>query len=135
MRPVAHCEPQRRLGEGPQRAELLQKELRIFTFGDLLGHYPFRYEDRTRFYSVAETNETMPYVQLKGKIESIGIEGSARKKRLVANFTDGTNLNGKHVEKLEGSQRLVRRGRGQLCVRPARQLAAVDGGRVSERRR
>ena len=51
-------------GVGPQRAALLQKELNIFTFGDLLGHYPFRYEDRTRFYTVAETNETMPFVQL-----------------------------------------------------------------------
>jgi ATP-dependent DNA helicase RecG len=79
-------------GVGPQRAELLQKELGIFTFGDLLGHYPFRYEDRTRFFSVAETNETMPYVQVKGKIESIGIEGAARKKRLVAEFSDGTGM-------------------------------------------
>ncbi len=77
-------------GVGPQRAALLQKELNIFTFGDLLGHYPFRYEDRTRFYSVAETHENMPYVQLKGKISSIGIEGGKWKKRLVADFTDGT---------------------------------------------
>ena len=77
-------------GVGPQRAELLHQELRIFTFGDLLGHYPFRYEDRTRFFSAAETNETMPYVQLKGKIVSIGLEGGGRKKRLVADFADGT---------------------------------------------
>ena len=77
-------------GVGPLRAESLQKELGIFTFGDMLGHYPFRYEDRTRFFTVAETNETIPYVQLKGKIESIGIEGAARKKRLVAHFSDGT---------------------------------------------
>ncbi|MFM7485748.1 MAG: hypothetical protein ACKO13_02395, partial [Cytophagales bacterium] len=39
-------------GVGPQRAALLQKELNIFTFGDLIQHYPFRYEDRTRFYRV-----------------------------------------------------------------------------------
>jgi ATP-dependent DNA helicase RecG len=77
-------------GVGPQRAALLQKELYIFTFGDLLGHYPFRYEDRTRFYTVAETNETMPFVQLKGKITSLGMVGAARKKRLVATFTDST---------------------------------------------
>jgi ATP-dependent DNA helicase RecG len=77
-------------GVGPQRAALLQKELNIFTFGDLLGHYPFRYEDRTRFYTVAETNETMPFVQLKGKITSLGMVGAARKKRLVATFTDST---------------------------------------------
>jgi ATP-dependent DNA helicase RecG len=77
-------------GVGPQRAALLQKELNIFTFGDLLGHYPFRYEDRTRFYSVAETHESMPYVQIKGKISSMELAGVGRKKRLVANFTDGT---------------------------------------------
>ena len=77
-------------GVGPQRAALLQKELNIFTFGDLLGHYPFRYEDRTKFYTVAETHENMPFVQLKGKITSIGLVGAARKKRLVAVFTDGT---------------------------------------------
>lgn len=77
-------------GVGPQRAALLQKELSIFTFGDLLGHYPFRYEDRTRFYTVAETHETMPFVQLKGKITSLGMVGAARKKRLVATFTDST---------------------------------------------
>jgi ATP-dependent DNA helicase RecG len=77
-------------GVGPQRAALLQKELNIFTFGDLLGHYPFRYEDRTRFYTVAETHEAMPFVQLKGKITSLGMAGAARKKRLVATFTDGT---------------------------------------------
>lgn len=77
-------------GVGPQRAALLQKELNIFTFGDLLGHYPFRYEDRTRFYTIAETHEAMPYVQLKGTITKLEIVGAARKKRLVANFTDTT---------------------------------------------
>ena len=77
-------------GVGPQRATLLQKELNIFTFGDLLGHYPFRYEDRTRFYSVAEVNESMPYVQLKGEITKLEMVGAVRKKRLVANFTDSS---------------------------------------------
>jgi ATP-dependent DNA helicase RecG len=77
-------------GVGPQRAALLQKELNIFTFGDLFGHYPFRYEDRTRFYTVAETHEAMPYVQLKGKITKLEMVGAARKKRLVASFTDAT---------------------------------------------
>ena len=77
-------------GVGPQRAALLQKELNIFTFGDLLGHYPFRYEDRTRFYTVAETHEAMPYVQLKGKITKVDMIGVAHKKRLVAHFTDAT---------------------------------------------
>ncbi|MBL7848001.1 MAG: ATP-dependent DNA helicase RecG [Cyclobacteriaceae bacterium] len=77
-------------GVGPQRATLLQKELKIFTFGDLLQHYPFRYEDRTRFYTVREVNEEMPYVQLKGRITRFETVGSAYKKRLVGHFADDT---------------------------------------------
>lgn len=76
-------------GVGPQRAALLQKELKIFTYGDLIQHYPFRYEDRTRFYSIAEINETMPYVQIKGKIMEFETLGAGNKKRLVGYFTDG----------------------------------------------
>jgi ATP-dependent DNA helicase RecG len=75
-------------GIGPQRAELLKKELSIFVLSDLLSHYPFRYVDRTRFYSVREVNEELPYVQLKGKIARIEIKGAARQKRLVATFRD-----------------------------------------------
>lgn len=77
-------------GVGPQRAALLNKELQIFSFGDLIQHYPFRYEDRSRFYTVREVHEDMPYVQVKGKIISKSLAGSGRKKRLVASFTDGT---------------------------------------------
>ena len=75
---------------GPLRASLLQKELKIFTFGDLLQHYPFRYEDRTKFYAVKEVMDEMPFVQLVGKITSLGIEGGGFKKRLVGRFSDGT---------------------------------------------
>ena len=77
-------------GVGPQRAALLQKELEIFTFGDLLQHYPFRYEDRTKFYSIKEVTEEMPYVQIVGKITRMEIVGGGFKKRLVGQFTDGT---------------------------------------------
>lgn len=77
-------------GVGPHRAELIQKELRLFTFGDFIQHYPFRYEDRTKFYQVLEVNETMPYVQLKGKISHREVIGKGFKKRLTALFTDET---------------------------------------------
>ncbi len=75
-------------GVGPQRAALLQKELKLFTFGDLIQHYPFRYEDRTRFFSISEVNELMPYVQIKGKITDIELIGDKFKRRLVAYFED-----------------------------------------------
>jgi ATP-dependent DNA helicase RecG len=76
-------------GVGPQRAALLQKELKLFTFGDLIQHYPFRYEDRTKFYSISEINELMPYVQIKGKITDMEMIGAKQKKRMVGYFTDG----------------------------------------------
>jgi ATP-dependent DNA helicase RecG len=75
-------------GVGPQRAALLNKELNIFTFGDLIQHYPFRYEDRTKFYKVREANELMPYIQLKGKILRFEMIGGHRAKRLVGYFAD-----------------------------------------------
>jgi len=78
-------------GVGPQRSVLLKKELNIHSFGDLIQYYPFRHEDRTQFYSVGEVNESMPYVQIKGKIlrfEMIG--GGRKKKRLVAHFADAS---------------------------------------------
>ena len=77
-------------GIGPQRALLLNKELSIFTFGDLIQHFPFRYEDRTKFYSVREINDEMHYVQLKGHVKSKELVGTGFKKRLVAHFTDST---------------------------------------------
>ena len=46
-------------GIGPQKADVLKTELRIFTFGDLLFHFPYRYVDRTQFYTVADFNEEM----------------------------------------------------------------------------
>ncbi|MDR0688118.1 MAG: ATP-dependent DNA helicase RecG [Prevotellaceae bacterium] len=76
-------------GVGPKRAELLQKELNISTFGDLLYHFPFRYVDKTRIYAVCEVSEDLPYVLLKGKIVGFR-EITTTQKRLIALFTDGT---------------------------------------------
>ncbi len=77
-------------GVGPQRAALLNKELEIFTYADLIQHYPFRYEDRTQFHEIAQVNENMPFIQIKGVIRHIETIGMGRKKRLVAYLKDGT---------------------------------------------
>lgn len=79
-------------GVGPQRASLLNKELSIFTFGDLVQHYPFRYEDRTKFYKINEITDEMSLVQVKGKILKKELTGAARKKRLIIKFGDETGL-------------------------------------------
>ena len=77
-------------GLGPQRAELLNTELGIFTYGDLIQYYPFRYDDRTRFYTISELDESMPSAQIRGRLRDWMIEGEGPKKRIIGNFTDGT---------------------------------------------
>lgn len=80
-------------GVGPKRAEVLQKELGIFKFVDLLFYFPFRYVDRTKFYRINEINPDMQYVQLKGKIVTIEtIQGKGRNQRLSATFSDGQGV-------------------------------------------
>ncbi len=79
-------------GVGTQRADILKKELHIFTYGDLLSHYPFRYIDRTKFYTVSEISESLQYVQLRGKIIHYEVIGEKRGKRLVAKFRDATGI-------------------------------------------
>ncbi len=75
-------------GVGPERADVLKKEAQIFTFGDLLKLYPYRYIDRTQFYSTQHIDNTQTYIQLKGKIRDIREIGNGRGKRLTAIFYD-----------------------------------------------
>ena len=59
-------------GVGPQKAALIGKEMGLFTYGDLIQHYPFRYEDRTQFHTIESVHADMPFVQIKGRITKIG---------------------------------------------------------------
>jgi ATP-dependent DNA helicase RecG len=77
-------------GVGPKKAELLEKELGIQTFYDLLYFFPYKYIDRSRIYSIKEIDSTQTFIQLKGKITHFRMEGQRYKQRLVAVFTDGT---------------------------------------------
>ena len=77
-------------GVGPQKAALIGKELALFTYGDLIQHYPFRYEDRTKFQKISEVHADMPFIQIKGRITKLDTVGELRKKRLVARFSDDT---------------------------------------------
>ena len=76
-------------GVGSTRAEVLQKELGIFCFADLINHYPFRYVDRSKFYKICEIETDTSYIQLKGRIKHIEEVVALKKKRLVASFSDG----------------------------------------------
>ena len=53
-------------GVGPQRGELLRKELGIHRYEDLINLYPNRYMDRTRYYKINELQKTESEVQIIG---------------------------------------------------------------------
>jgi ATP-dependent DNA helicase RecG len=77
-------------GVGPQKALILQEELGIFTFQDLLFHFPYRYQDRTIFHQISLIRPEDNYVQLKGRFTHISESGSGRHKKLHCQFTDGS---------------------------------------------
>lgn len=80
-------------GVGPQRKEILSKELGISTWRDLIENFPYKYVDRSRIYTIRELSSDMPFVQIKGKVLSYEeFEMSARKKRVVGHFSDGTGV-------------------------------------------
>ena len=75
-------------GVGSKRAEILQKELNIFTWNDLIHHFPFRYVDKSKFYRIEEINEDTQYIQIKGVLKSMQLIGANRKRRLQGTFED-----------------------------------------------
>ena len=75
-------------GVGPVRAALLQKELAIFTYRDLLLHFPFRYVDKSNYTKIATIHSEDVYVLLKGRITRMETVGQAQSSRLVATLQD-----------------------------------------------
>ncbi|NCC99116.1 MAG: ATP-dependent DNA helicase RecG [Bacteroidia bacterium] len=76
-------------GMGPKRAELLNKELEIYTLDDLVHYFPYKYIDRSRFYQISEIDSTAAYIQIKGQILGFKEAGQGRSHRMIALFTDG----------------------------------------------
>jgi len=77
-------------GVGPNRADLLRKEVGIFTYQDLLHFFPNRYIDRTRYYKINELQQNNAEMQIIGKLTHIKTVEQNKRKRLVATFTDET---------------------------------------------
>jgi ATP-dependent DNA helicase RecG len=77
-------------GVGPVKAAILNKEISVFTYADLIQRYPFRHEDRTQFHEIADITADMPYIQLKGKVKFIETVGEGSKERFIAYLRDGT---------------------------------------------
>lgn len=77
---------------GPQRAEVLKKDLNIFVYKDLLQHFPYRYVDRSKIITIREIRDDLPFVQLRGVVDSLEITGTKSAKRLVVMFRDSTGI-------------------------------------------
>ena len=77
-------------GVGPNRADLLRKEVGIHTYQDLLNFFPNRYLDKTRFYKINELQRNTSEVQVVGKIVHLRTVEQKQGKRLVADFIDDT---------------------------------------------
>jgi ATP-dependent DNA helicase RecG len=77
-------------GVGPLKADLLKKELNIFSFGDLLEHYPIRHIDKTAVNKIADINTATDFIQLAGVVDDFAVMGDKRSKRLVAHLRDSS---------------------------------------------
>lgn len=77
-------------GVGPQRAKLLEEEVGIKTYADLLDYFPFRYIDRTKFHKIKDLQDSSAEVQIVGVITELRMLSQKRGKRLVASFEDKT---------------------------------------------
>jgi len=79
-------------GVGPFRADMLKKELNIFTFNDLLEHFPYRHVDKTKINLISDISPQTEFIQVAGKLVSKEILGEKRGKRLVAKLRDASGL-------------------------------------------
>jgi ATP-dependent DNA helicase RecG len=77
-------------GVGPQRADLLKKELNIFTFDDLLNHFPYRHIDKTKIDLIATITPQTEFIQIAAVLISYEVIGQKAGKRLVAQVRDKT---------------------------------------------
>ncbi len=77
-------------GISTQRAALISSELGVFTCNDLLNYFPFRYIDKTKFYTINELQPSSAEVQIVGKVVHVKSVAQKRGSRLVATFQDTT---------------------------------------------
>jgi len=79
-------------GVGAKRAVLLNKDLGILSYEDLLYHFPYKYVDKSKLYSINELSAQLAYVQVKGRVTNIELIGEKRSERLHVSFTDGAGI-------------------------------------------
>lgn len=97
------------------RAELLQKELGIFIFSDLLDHFPYRHVDRTRVQLIRDIRPETDYLQVAGRIAAVEVLGFKQSRRLVAELRDASGtLELVWFQGINGVQKLVKVGEEYL---------------------
>ncbi|MDR3218853.1 MAG: ATP-dependent DNA helicase RecG [Dysgonamonadaceae bacterium] len=98
-------------GIGPKKADVLKKEIEVASWEDILYYFPFKYIDRSKIFTISEVlkicrygsephlkgiatrisnDNSMPYIQLKGKLRYYETVGEGHKRRLTAEFYDAT---------------------------------------------
>jgi ATP-dependent DNA helicase RecG len=88
---------------------ILQKNLEIYTIGDLIKHYPFRYEDRTIINEIRDLHLGSNFAQIKGEFHRFDIIGEGRTKRLVGQFTDKSGtIEVVWFQKIDSLQRVLK---------------------------
>ena len=75
-------------GVGPKRATILNKELGVYKFSDLIEYFPYRYEDRTLFVKINKITPSLGYVNFIGRVVSHKTVGYKNNKRLVVKIKD-----------------------------------------------
>lgn len=75
---------------GPFRGDILKKDLQIFTFNDLMNHFPFRHIDKTNVATISDINYETEYIQVVGRLLFYEVVGTGKGKRLIAIVKDKT---------------------------------------------
>ena len=77
-------------GVGEKKAKVLNKELNITTYRDLISYYPYRYVDKSNFVQIKDIQSEEVFIQIRGKVIGMEIIGIGAKARLSVNFADQT---------------------------------------------
>ncbi len=72
------------------RGDLLKKEVGIYTFEDLLNHFPHRHIDKTKITPILDIDPEADFVQVAGKLLFLETIGDNRAKRLVGQLQDNS---------------------------------------------
>ncbi|GAA4313546.1 ATP-dependent DNA helicase RecG [Compostibacter hankyongensis] len=75
---------------GPQRGDLLKKELNLYTFRDLLELFPYRYIDKSVICPIRDITPHTDFIQVAGVLSDVELLGERRGRRLTATLKDDT---------------------------------------------